>query len=49
MLWWMVHAYPLGGDPEQIAAARALQTRVGIEDPWILEQMDDPTAPGERA
>ena len=44
-LWWMVHAYPLGGDAEQIAGAQALQTQVGVEDLWILEQMDDPTVP----
>ena len=44
-LWWMVHAYPLGGDVEQIAAAQALQTEVGVEDLWILEQMEDPTLP----
>ncbi len=43
--WWMVHAYPLGGNPEQIAGARELQTRVGVEDLWILEQMEDPTLP----
>jgi len=44
-LWWMVHAYPLGGDAEQIAAARELQERVGVEDLWMLEQMDDPNLP----
>jgi len=44
-LWWMVHAYPLGGDLAQIAAAQALQTEVGEEDLWILEQMEDPTLP----
>ena len=41
----MVHAYPLGGDAQQIAAARDLQTAVGVEDLWILEQMDDPSIP----
>lgn len=44
-LWWMVHAYPLGGDADQIAGAQELQTRVGVEDLWILEQMEDPTVP----
>ena len=44
-VWWMVHAYPLGGDAEQIAGARALQTQVGVEDLWMLEQMEDPTIP----
>ncbi len=44
-VWWMVHAYPLGGDAEQIDAACALQTQVGIEDLWMLEQMEDPTVP----
>ena len=38
----MVHAYPLGGDVEQIAAAQALQTEVGHEDLRMLEQMEDP-------
>lgn len=41
-LWWMVHAYPLGGDTEQIAAAKALQHEVGLEDLRMLEQMQDP-------
>lgn len=41
-VWWMVHAYPLGGDVEQIAAAQALQTEVGHEDLRMLEQMEDP-------
>jgi phenylpropionate dioxygenase-like ring-hydroxylating dioxygenase large terminal subunit len=44
-IWWMVHAYPLGGDAELIAAAQALQTQVGVEDLWMLEQMDEPTIP----
>jgi vanillate O-demethylase monooxygenase subunit len=44
-LWWMVHAYPLGGDEQQIAAALELQTAVGVEDLWILEQMEDPNLP----
>lgn len=43
--WWMVHAYPLGGDAEQIAAAQRLQEQVGVEDLWMLEQMDDPNLP----
>lgn len=42
-VWWMVHAYPLEGDAEQIAGAQQLQTQVGVEDLWILDQMDDPT------
>lgn len=41
-LWWMVHAYPLDGDAEQIAAAQALQHEVGLEDLRMLEQMEDP-------
>ena len=41
-IWWMVHAYPLGGDEQRIAGARDLQTAVGVEDLWILEQMEDP-------
>jgi phenylpropionate dioxygenase-like ring-hydroxylating dioxygenase large terminal subunit len=41
-VWWMVHAYPLDGDAERIAAAQELQTRVGVEDLWMLEQMEDP-------
>lgn len=44
-LWWMVHAYPLGGDEDQIAAAQALQHEVGLEDLRMLEQMADPTIP----
>jgi vanillate O-demethylase monooxygenase subunit len=44
-VWWMVHAYPLGGDADQIAGACALQTQVGVEDLWMLEQMEDPTIP----
>lgn len=40
--WWMVHAYPLGGDAEMVAAAQALQTEVGHEDLRMLEQMEDP-------
>src|SRR6478736_1265302 len=44
-IWWMVHAYPLGGDEQQIAAALKLQADVGIEDLWILEQMEDPNIP----
>lgn len=44
-VWWMVHAYPLGGDAEQIAGALALQTQVGVEDLWMLEQMEDPVLP----
>lgn len=44
-LWWMVHAYPLGGNPAKIAAALDLQERVGVEDLWILEQMEDPNLP----
>lgn len=43
--WWMVHAYPLAGDAEQIAGACALQTQVGVEDLWMLEQMEDPVLP----
>lgn len=42
-LWWMVHAYPLGGDTDQIAAAQALQHEVGLEDLRMLEQMADPS------
>ena len=41
-VWWMVHAYPLDGDREQIAAAQALQTEVGHEDLRMLERMEDP-------
>lgn len=41
-LWWMVHAYPLDGDADQIAAAQALQHEVGLEDLRMLEQMADP-------
>ena len=44
-MWWMVHAYPLGGDAEAIEGARALQAQVGVEDLWMLEQMEDPTVP----
>jgi hypothetical protein len=44
-VWWMVHAYPLAGDATQIDAARALQTQVGVEDLWMLEQMEDPSVP----
>jgi vanillate O-demethylase monooxygenase subunit len=44
-LWYMVHAYPLGGDEQQIAAALKLQIDVGVEDLWILEQMEDPNIP----
>ncbi len=44
-IWWMVHAYPLGGDEQQIAAARDLQVAVGVEDLWILEQMEEPNIP----
>lgn len=44
-VWWMVHAYPLDGDEEMIAAARDLQTAVGVEDLWILEQMEEPAVP----
>jgi len=44
-IWYLVHAYPLGGDAEQIAAAQALQTAVGLEDLGILEQMDEPFVP----
>jgi phenylpropionate dioxygenase-like ring-hydroxylating dioxygenase large terminal subunit len=44
-VWWMVHAYPLGGDADAVSAALALQTQVGVEDLWILEQMLDPTVP----
>ncbi len=44
-IWCMVHAYPLGGDETRIAAAFELQTKVGVEDLWILEQMDDPNLP----
>ena len=44
-IWWMVNAYPLGGDPAQIAAARDLQIEVGVEDLWILEQMEEPNIP----
>ncbi len=44
-VWWMVHAYPLGGDAEQIAGACALQIQVGEEDLWLLEQIEDPTLP----
>jgi phenylpropionate dioxygenase-like ring-hydroxylating dioxygenase large terminal subunit len=44
-VWWMVHAYPLGGDATRIEAARELQARVGLEDLWMLEQMDDPNLP----
>lgn len=44
-VWYMVHAYPLGGDAQRIAAARDLQIAVGVEDLWILEQMDDPNLP----
>lgn len=43
--WWMVHAYPLGGDAEAIEGACALQAQVGVEDLWMLEQMEDPTVP----
>jgi vanillate O-demethylase monooxygenase subunit len=43
--WWMVHAYPLQGDPAQIEAALELQTRVAMEDLWMLEQMEDPNLP----
>jgi phenylpropionate dioxygenase-like ring-hydroxylating dioxygenase large terminal subunit len=43
--WWMVHAYPLAGDQVAIQAACDLQTQVGVEDLWILEQMDDPVVP----
>lgn len=41
-VWWMVHAYPLNGDADQIEAARALQVEVGREDLRMLEQMEDP-------
>ena len=41
-LWWMVHAYPLEGDTDAIAAAKALQHEVGLEDLRMLEQMADP-------
>ena len=44
-IWYMVHAYPLAGDAQLVAAARDLQTAVGVEDLWILEQMDDPSIP----
>jgi vanillate O-demethylase monooxygenase subunit len=44
-VWYMVHAYPLGGDAKQIASARDMQVKVGEEDLWILEQMDDPHVP----
>ena len=44
-IWYMVHAYPLGGDAELIAAAQKLQTAVGMEDLGILEQMDEPFVP----
>lgn len=44
-VWWMVHAYPLGGDPAKLAAARDLQTAVGREDLSILELMEDPSLP----
>jgi phenylpropionate dioxygenase-like ring-hydroxylating dioxygenase large terminal subunit len=44
-VWWMVHAYPLSGDEQQIAGARDLQVAVGVEDLWILEQMEDPNIP----
>lgn len=44
-MWWMVHAYPLGGDEEAIEGARTLQAQVGVEDLWMLEQMEDPTVP----
>lgn len=44
-VWFMVHAYPLDGDAGEIAAARDLQIKVGEEDLWILEQMDDPHVP----
>jgi len=44
-IWFMVHAYPLGGDAEQIAGARDLQIAVGLEDLAILERMEDPTVP----
>ena len=41
-LWWMVHAYPLGGDADLISASQALQHEVGLEDLRMLEQMADP-------
>ncbi len=41
-IWWMAHAYPLGGDAEKIAGSQALQTEVGHEDLRMLEQMADP-------
>lgn len=41
-IWWMVHAYPLGGDAKAISEAQALQTEVGFEDLGMLEQMEDP-------
>lgn len=44
-LWWMVHAYPLGGDERLIREAADLQTEVGYEDLRMLEQMEDPTVP----
>lgn len=44
-VWYMVHAYPLGGDAELIAAATDLQTRVGLEDLAMLERMEDPRLP----
>lgn len=40
--WWMVHAYPLDGDADDIAAARDLQTEVGREDLRMLERMEHP-------
>lgn len=44
-VWWMVHAYPLDGDADAIEGARSLQAQVGVEDLWMLEQMEDPTVP----
>jgi nitrite reductase/ring-hydroxylating ferredoxin subunit len=44
-IWFMVHAYPLGGDTDRIAAALDLQVAVGLEDLAILERMEDPTVP----
>jgi phenylpropionate dioxygenase-like ring-hydroxylating dioxygenase large terminal subunit len=41
-IWYMVHAYPLGGDTALIDASRDLQVAVGLEDLGILERMEDP-------
>jgi phenylpropionate dioxygenase-like ring-hydroxylating dioxygenase large terminal subunit len=44
-VWYIVDAYPLGGDQELIAAAQRLQAQVGIEDLGMLERMEDPNIP----